>query len=281
MTTTFDGTVAYVEGIAFWTPTLADWETARAVFSEERLPSVVAQKLPSAELLAPAERRRAPDTVVLALHAAAQAVDMSGLQARDLRSVFASAHGDLSVTNAMCQTLARAPAQTSPIRFHHSVHNAASGYWAIATGCRRASTAISAKDFSFANGLMEALCQCTANSEPVLIVGYDIEAVGALASVNASRGSLAVALVISPTRTSRSRYALEWSLVSWASPRKATSATALPADLTHNGLADALPFFEALGGAVSGPLSLPISEGMSLYLGVEDLTLGLVARAQG
>ena len=74
--------VAYLEGVAFWAPMLPHWDTARAVFRGDRQPLACAGKLPSAELLAPAERRRAPDTVVLSLHVAAQAVSMSGMDSR-------------------------------------------------------------------------------------------------------------------------------------------------------------------------------------------------------
>lgn len=274
MRTSSTGAVAYLEGVAFWAPTLPSWETARAVFSEEREPLSRAGELPSADLLVPAERRRAPDSVVLALHVATAAVSMSEIHSYDLKSVFVSAHGDLSVTDAMCRTLARAPAQTSPTKFLHSVHNAASGYWAIATGCQRSSTAMSAKQFSFAGGLLETLCQCAADQNPVLLVGYDIEAVGPLACVNESRGMLAVALVISPIKTARSLCAVEWAASNSASRSKAPSSAALHAGLAENGMADALPFFEALSRAMPTELSMPLSFGMSVHVRLEDLTVG-------
>ena len=166
---------------------------------------------------------------------------------------------------------AQAPAQTSPTKFHHSVHNAASGYWAIATGCQLASTAVSAKEFSFAVGLLEALCQCAADAGPVLLVGYDIEAVGPLASVNDSRGMLAIALVLSPTRTAQSLNAIEWAALNSPSLSKMPSPAAVEAGLSENGMADALPLVEALAQAMPAELSMPLSSGMSVRVRLHGL----------
>ena len=60
----------------------------------------------------------------------------AGHDAAALASVFTSAHGDLPIIDALCTTLAGDPLLLSPTRFHHSVHNAASGYWAIGSGSR-------------------------------------------------------------------------------------------------------------------------------------------------
>lgn len=263
--------LAYLEGIALWAPTLPDWDTARAVLRGEREAPSANAKLPSAELLAPTERRRAPDTVVLSLHVATRAVSMSAMDTKRLKSVFVSAHGDLCVTHAICDTLARAPSQTSPTKFHHSVHNAASGYWGIATDCQEASTAVSALDCSFAAGLLEALCQCEAEARPVLLVAYDIEAVGALASVNDSRGMLAVALVLSPTRTARSLSAIEWAAQDSTAPLTMKSRGAVASGLSRNGMADALPFLEALARSPT-QLSMPLSSGSAMGLCMTNLT---------
>ena len=97
---------------------------------------------PAPALLAANERRRAPDTVLVALEVASQALLHAGFSAadssedsaedsaspHDLASVFVSSHGDLPITDALCTTLASNPRLLSPTRFHHSVHNAASGY---------------------------------------------------------------------------------------------------------------------------------------------------------
>ena len=60
-------------------------------------------------LLAPTERRRAPDTVAVALEVAARAVRAAQRAPAELPSVFASTHGDLAISDYMCATLAQTP----------------------------------------------------------------------------------------------------------------------------------------------------------------------------
>jgi Beta-ketoacyl synthase, N-terminal domain len=261
---------AYLEGIALWAPTLPGWSVARAAFRGERAGVEPPARRPSPELLPAAERRRAPDTVALALEVATHAVAQSGRRADELLSVFTSAHGDLAINDYMCSTLASAPTLISPTKFHNSVHNAASGYWGIGTGCMQPSTAVSAFECSFAGGLLEALTQCAADARPVLLVGCDIAAVGALASTNASRGLLAVALVLAPQRSVRSIAALDWALASGASARiPLRSEAALP--LATNAMADAIPVFEALALADAMPLALPLTATLALRLQLRAL----------
>ena len=262
----------YIEGPAFWTPTLPGWEAARAAFRGEGTLADPPAKRPSPQVLAPAERRRAPDTVALALEVAAAALAGSGRNAADVPCVFTSAHGDLSINDYMCSTLASDPKMLSPTKFHNSVHNAAVGYWTIGTGCMAASNAVSAYEHSFASGLLEAAVQCACDQEPVLLVGYDAPTVGALTSVTDSRGLLALALVIASEPTERTVAALEWSLAGSenndnATPPRSEAAKSL-AEI--NPMAQALPLFESLAhidnGNGSAPIDLPLSPTLSLRL---------------
>ena len=255
----------YIEGPAFWSPTLPGWDVASAVFRGEAAPTDPPAKRPSPQVLAPAERRRAPDTVALSLEVAAAAVAASGRNAAELPCVFASAHGDLGINDYMCSTLAADPTLLSPIKFHNSVHNAAVGYWTIGTGCMASSNSLTAYEGTFAAGLLEAAAQCAADQRAVLLVGYDMPAVGALASVVTSRDLLAVALVIAPARTSRTVATLEWSLAAGAAeaPELRTDAVR---PLKANAMADALPFFENLARGDGRSLGLPLSPSLSLRL---------------
>lgn len=256
----------YIEGPALWAPTLPGWDVARAAFDGSGAPADPPAKRPSPQVLAPAERRRAPDTVALALEVAANAIAASGRDAKDVPCVFASAHGDLGINDYMCGTLASDPTMLSPIKFHNSVHNAAVGYWTIGTGCMAASNSLSAYESTFASGLLEAAAQCAADDQAVLLVGYDMPAVGALASVTTSRGLLAVALVVSPVRTERTVAAFDWSLAGGVSKPVALRSEAAQA-LAANSMADALPLFEALAARSSAAaLSLPLSAQLSLQL---------------
>jgi hypothetical protein len=163
---------------------LAVWDSPQAV-------------RPQPALLPPNEQRRVPDSVAVALQVAQAACANAGRDPALLATVFASTYGDLAITDYMCGTLARAPATLSPTRFHNSVHNAAAGYWSIATGCRQPYCALGAGYYSFAAGLFTAALQVCADQIDVLLVAYDINPRGPLAQVAHSRGMLGVAMVLS------------------------------------------------------------------------------------
>lgn len=253
----------FIESVAFWSPGLPGWDFARAAFrSEGGLVEPPAAR-PAPALLAPRERRRAPDTVALALEVASRAVRQAGRHGKPMPSVFVSAHGDLAINDSMCTTLAEAPALVSPTKFHNSVHNAAAGYWSIATGCTQASTALTAFEHSFAAGLLEAATQCAADLHAVLLVAYDIEARGALSTVTRSRGMLASALVLASARSDRTLAALDWSLCHGpTAPCALRSQAAL--GMAHNAMADALPLLEALASGHTESVLMPLSPRLSL-----------------
>ncbi|MEO7115052.1 MAG: hypothetical protein ABIZ18_04265, partial [Caldimonas sp.] len=99
----------------------------------------------------------------------------------------------------------------------------------------------------------------------VLLVGFDVNATGALASVTASEGLLAVAIVLAPARGPRSRTGLEITLRNGpTSPAPLLSPAARA--LAGNAMADALPFFEALAATAMPPLTLPLSASLALRL---------------
>jgi len=260
----------YIDGVALWSPALPGWDLARAAFSGEppAAASDTAATRPAPALLAANERRRAPDSVLVALEVASQALAASGHAAADVASVFASTHGDLPITDALCHTLAHNPLLLSPTRFHHSVHNAASGYWAMGSGSRAASTALAACETTWAAGLLEAACQCSAEVQPVLLVAYDTQAVGPLASVNRSRGLLAVALVLAPQPGPATRWALRWSLdpgSAAAPPLRSDAGQALAA----NAMAAALPLYETLAQGQPRSLSWPLSATLGLQVALQ------------
>jgi len=258
-------TASFIESAALWAPSLPGWDVARAAFRGEGAAVDPPARRPAPALLPPTERRRASDSVALALEVAADAVARSGFAATELLSVFTSCHGDLAITDNLCSTLVAHPELLSPTRFHNSVHNAASGYWGIATGNRHASTAVSAFAQSFAAGLLEALTQAAAETRPVLLVGVDIAACGPLVATNSSRGMLAVALVLAPQASVRTLARLDWGLASGpAEPIALRSAAALA--LRANAMADALPLFEALARDDAELMALPLSAELALQV---------------
>lgn len=186
----------HVEGIGLWTPQLTGFAALQALLQGGEVAPSAAR--PPAAMLPPNERRRAPESVLLAAEVAGQAVAMSGRPADDLACVFASSHGDQGITDYMCATLATAPAELSPTRFHNSVHNAPVGYWTIATGCHAPSTAVCAHHESFGAGLLEAAALVATEQRPVLLACSDIAGSGPLGEVTGCAEAFACALLLAP-----------------------------------------------------------------------------------
>lgn len=243
------GLSARIEGIGFWANGLPSWAAAREFVANGALVADAPRK-PSPQLLAPNERRRAPESVAIALDVALAACQDAGRDPGDLPSVFASTHGDLAITDYMCATLATDPAELSPIRFHNSVHNAAAGYWTIGNGCMAPSTAISAFDASFAQGLLEALSQLSAGAGAVLVAGYDAACTGPIARLWASEGLLGGALVLVPDEGGRGPR-LQALLRDGDAP---AGDGPLARHAAANAMAPMLPLFDALAANAPGAI---------------------------
>jgi hypothetical protein len=261
---------SYIEGIAIWSPKLPGWDDAQRILRGEMPPPQETSARPSPELLPPNERRRAPDTVAVSLEVASKACAHAGRNPASLPCIFASTHGDIAITDYMCETLAQTPDLLSPTKFHNSVHNAAAGYWAIATGCMAPYTALSASQYTFGNGLLEALIQVQSDDTDILYVAYDTEARGPLATMTPSAGRLGCALVLSPYPSDNSRFALQWQTREKDTFRDLTGTDENAALVAGNAMASCLPMFEALAGSRSG-VSCEISPGLTLQLSLEPL----------
>jgi hypothetical protein len=258
-----------VTGIGFWSPRLPGWNVACDIANGRGSMPDAPLSRPAPALLAPTERRRAPDTVALAIDVASQACQMAGLSPRDVPSVFASTYGDLPINDYMCSTLVQTPTLCSPTKFHNSVHNAAAGYWTIGTGSVRASTALLAGPDTFAAGLLEAISQALTESAPVLYVAYDVAARGPLATMTQSEGLLAASLVLDPRPSATAGARISCSLDEFDGTHPATAS--LPAGwlaaLPANAMAPALPLFAALARGADAHLQWQL--GRRCRLGVD------------
>lgn len=195
---------AWVSGIGLLGPGLPDWPSAAQVLagaaSYDPRPTV----LPALECLPPAERRRTGRVVRLALSVGLEATTRAGADAAHLPAVFSSSGGDGENCHEICQVLAGADRQISPTRFHNSVHNAASGYWGIATGATAASNALCACDASFAAGLLESLVQLRIEETAVLLIAYDAGYPEPMRTVRPIPDAFAVALLLTPSQRQES-----------------------------------------------------------------------------
>lgn len=259
------GAIAFVDGVAFWSPRLPGWDIASAVLAgASGAPPGLARR-PAPALLPPTERRRAPDSVALAIEVAARACEAAAMSPADLASVFATTHGDLAITDYLCANLLESPLHTSPTRFHNSVHNAAAGYWCIATGCHAPYTTVSVAGYSFGAGLLEALTQLASQEKPVLFVAYDTEACGPLGTLVSSSGLLGAGLVLSPQRGSRTTAQLHWSVDRESPPRVTEPSPPNAPFAAGNAMAACLPLFEALA-RTSGPVTLAAGPRLALRI---------------
>ena len=255
-----------VEGVALWSPFLPGWERARRILrGDEPAPTAPAPR-PVPQVLPPNERRRASETVAIAIDAARSACAAADRDPASLPCVFGSMYGDLAITDYLCTTLAADPKLLSPTKFHNSVHNAPAGYWTIAVGCMRPYTALCAGEQSFAVTLFEAIVQAHGVAAPVLMTAYDTDARGALASVAPSRLQLASALVLGAPNSDRA--IVSWR-VSLQPARLEAASRAQPRNealVAGNAMASCLPLFEALAQGGACRLVLPMNPSLSLVL---------------
>lgn len=255
----------WVKGVGLWAPGAADWNAFGEIVAGRAEPGADAR--PAADVLPANERRRAPETVLLAAAVAGQAVAMSGHDAADLPCVFASAHGDQTITDYMCATLADTPTELSPTKFHNSVHNAPAGYWTIATHCHASSSAVSGGETSFGTGLLEAATLAVADDRDVLLASYDIAGSGPLGEMTATTGPFAVALVLSPhAATGAMRLDITPSMGNSGS--QPTGDAWLDGIAASNPSAQAIPLMHALAMARSTALRIATARELDLHVDV-------------
>lgn len=189
---------AGIQGIGLLAAGLEGWRAGRAVLAGTEPFEPVVVPDPEAALLPPNERRRSSDCVRWAVHVAQEAIVQSGLDPREVPTVFASSGGEMGVLDTLCRTLALPDRLISPTLFHQSVHNTAAGYWGIATTCQQSSTALSCYDDSFAAGLLEAITFVCVEQRPVLLVSYDLAVPAPLNEARPVTTGFSVALLLAP-----------------------------------------------------------------------------------
>jgi len=231
---------AWIEGIGFLAPGLPDWPTARTVLRGETPLTAAPSVLPAPSILPPAERRRASRVVKLTLAIGLEAAAHAGADVATLATVFSASGADGHNCHALCEQLATDDRQISPTRFHNSVHNAAAGYWGIATGAMAPCQVICAYDASFGAGLIDALGQVVLDRQPTLLIAYDSEYPEPLFAKRPVPDVAGVALLLTPERSERSL----------------ASITVTPDNAAAEPLADAA--LEALRVAIPALRALPL-----------------------
>ena len=258
---------AWIEGIGFIAPGLPDWPSARAVLRGEQAYTAAPSVLPAPAILPPAERRRASRVVKLTLAIGLEAAAQAEAEVGTLATVFTASGADGHNCHALCEQLATDDRQISPTRFHNSVHNAAAGYWGIATKAMAPCQVICGFDASFGAGLLDALGQVVVDRQPTLLIAYDSEYPEPLHAKRDTPDCGGVALLLTPQRTARSLAGLSVSPSTDSAGRLAEPAleqlrTAIPA-------LRSLPLLQLLARGESGRVCLDYLPPMQLNVDLQ------------
>jgi hypothetical protein len=259
---------AYVEGVGLVGPGLASWEASRKMLAGDASYQFASTAVQASDLLPPAERRRAGVPVKLALAAGQEALAQSARDAGSTATVFASSSGDCDNVHHMLETLATAERQISPTRFHNSVHNAAAGYWSIATQCRAPSTSLCCHDASFAAGLLEAVSQAAVSGAPIALIAYDHPYPEPLNTVRPIQGAFGMAMVLAPQASERAVAALDVTFMAQEADASCAADSGLEKLRTSVPAARCLPLLAALARRARETVRLEYGAGAHLSVAV-------------
>ena len=259
----------FVHGVGVLGPGIENWETCRSLFTEQRPydDSVTPDPMPS--ILPANERRRSSDIVRWSLQVAQEAVQNSQFPPKDMAAVFASSGGEVGILHKICQSLDSSTPLVSPTLFHQSVHNAAVGYWSIASGSQRPSTSLACYDSSFAGGLLEATTLLSVDQEEfVLFAAYDIPAPFPLNETRPLIAPFALAFILGKQALPMSVSMLDIALLS--EPIANAPTTMLQASLEPlrlgNPAARGLPLLQAIANNLTTSVYLDFLDNLQLRI---------------
>lgn len=256
----------YIDGIGVLGPGLDYWPSTSDVLTGKSAYIRKNTVLPSPESLPPAERRRSGPIVKLTLAVGYEAATSAKRDVSLLPTVFSSSSSDGNAGHEICEILASADRRISPTRFHTSVHNAASGYWSIATTSMAPSSVLCAYDASFGAGLLEAATQAAVGNTDVLLIAYDTTYPEPLRSVRGIPDQFGIGLVIAPQKTASSLSQISLRLTKDSADQ--LSDRALEDLRTSIPTARGLPMLEAIADRKSTSIVLDYLENIRISLGV-------------
>ncbi len=261
------GLEACIIGVSVWGPGLEGWAASRPILAGDVPYEPRASPPPPPALLAATERRRTGPVVRLALAVAHEAALSSGLPPGSLRSVFGSSNGDGVVVGGVLDALSTANCAgervVSPTAFHNSVHNAAAGYWSIATASQQPATCLGCHDWTWAAALLKAMVDVASDNEPVLLCCYDHPLPPPLAALRPTTSAFGVGLVLAPPEVGtplavlRAGYDARPPEPDQGRPR----AVSLHALAAGNAVAQSLRLLESLAMGVADDHAVPYLDG--------------------
>jgi hypothetical protein len=264
---------AYIGGVGVLGPGLPNWAQTASVLCGEALYAAAATVLPPPILLPAAERRRTGRVVKLALAVACEAATNAGVDPASLASVFSSSGGDGHNCHALCEALATDRREVSPTRFSNSVHNAAAGYWSIATGATLECNVLCAFDASFGAGVLEAMTQVCVDGESLLLVTYDTDYPQPIHAQRPVPDAFGVALVLTSRRTPASLARIE--AVLGHAPPDTLSNSLLEGLRVSTPAARSLPLLRRLARREAGSVVIDYLDALRLIVHVAPCTRSL------
>jgi hypothetical protein len=255
-------------GIGTWSPRHGNWEEFCAGIQSDDWPEEV--KL-QPDLIPPRERRRAPQLVKMAIEVMDQACKMAAIEPNESAVIFSSAMGDMQITDYICAALAQTPKLISPTKFHNSVHNAAPGYWSIATGAFCPASAVSAFEYTPTMAFLEACIQAAEEQTPVLCVAQEVAAPPVLMDICPSEAPFSAAFLLAPAGFCDSplasiEFVVEQDSAEWP------EIDGRLGEFASNMSARFLPLMTALAGNMATHIRLPMTENMSLGVRLDPCT---------
>lgn len=255
-------------GIGLHGPGLIGWRSGREVLAG-RAEFVDDRVQPNApDILGPRERRRVSEAVRLALSVGQEAVEAAKVDAAQLPSVFGWAHGDGVTVQRILVELATEDRYVSPKDFHHSVHNVAVGYWAIAVGSNRPCTSVTAALDTFPAALLKAMAQVMEDQEPVLLVICDTPFPEPLNTVCPVGAPFGVGLVLAPPDSPGPVARLRACYAAGAGEATLSSIPLLQTLWHSNAAARVVPLLETLARREGTTLHIPYGQRAHLDLDV-------------
>lgn len=269
----------YIEGIGLCGPGFDGWPASQPMLNGMKTYVKALTRIPSGSPLPSNERRRAVQTVRLALAVGTEAISAASRDPAEVATVFASSGGDGETIHQILTILASPDPELSPTRFHNSVHNAPAGYWGIATGSKAPSSGLCCHDDSFAAGLLEAAVQVTVDNHVVTLIAYDMPYPAPLGLVRPIAAPFAAALVLAPTATENALACVD--VVLRPKTRAASVMTAPTLEGLRRGTpaAHGLPLLEALAQDYESEVALGYLSEMELDLKVRPLTGATTGRS--
>lgn len=259
----------FLHGIGVLGPGIENWASCRNLFKDHLPCGAPGTPDPMPSILPANERRRSSEIVRWSLEVAQEAVQNSRLSPKDMAAVFASSGGEVGILHKICQSLASPVPMVSPTLFHQSVHNAAAGYWSIASDSQRPSTSLACYDSSFCGGLLEAATLLVGVQEDlVLFAAYDIPAPFPLNETRPLIAPFALAFVLGKHALPMSMSMLDITLL--LEPKtKATAMLDLPSLESlrlGNPAARGLPLLQAIAKNLNSSVYLDFLDNLQLKI---------------